>query len=163
MSFKRNETKSPVKRESVSWKPRQIWIRGHYQHHSNCIEGIIYLYTNLKINSTKKNTKTRPIEIEMTGNDNVCVFGTWERDNPSRKTAMMASAMVSGLQVLKGPRSRKRRFCMTPWPVAQAFCQSACNWYWYVSTSCRDMTRYKQHVRDQQKKKRKPIKEREKI
>lgn len=49
---------------------------------------------------------------------------------------MMASAMVSGLQVLNGPRSRKRKFCMTPWPVAQAFCHSACNWYWYVSRAC---------------------------
>ena len=46
---------------------------------------------------------------------------------------MMASAMVSGRHVLKGPRSRKRRFCMTPWPVAHAFCHSACSWYWYVS------------------------------
>jgi hypothetical protein len=60
---------------------------------------------------------------------------TWESDNPSRRTAMMASAIVSGLQVLKGPRSRKRKFCMTPWPVAQAFCHSACNWYWYVSVT----------------------------
>jgi len=39
---------------------------------------------------------------------------TWESDNPSRRTAMMASAIVSGLHVLNGPRSRKRRFCMTP-------------------------------------------------
>ena len=60
---------------------------------------------------------------------------TWDSDNPSRRTAMMASAMVSGLQVLKGPRSRKRKFCMTPCPVAQAFCHNACNWYWYVSTA----------------------------
>ena len=50
---------------------------------------------------------------------------------------MMASAMVSGRHVLNGPRSRKRRFCMTPWPVAQAFCHNACNWYWYVSVVVR--------------------------
>lgn len=54
----------------------------------------------------------------------------WDNVRPSLSTLQMASAIVSGRQDFKGPRSRKRWWWMRFWLVFQHFCHIDCSWYW---------------------------------
>lgn len=57
-------------------------------------------------------------------------LAAWLNERPSLSTLKIASAMVSGLQDFKGPRSRKRRLWTRDWLVFQHFCHIDCSWYW---------------------------------
>jgi len=75
-----------------------------------------------------------PVPLNQQSSRNARLLKThlaaWLRDSPSFSTLNIASAMVSGRQDLRGPRSRKRRLCTRLWLVFQHFCHMDCSWYW---------------------------------
>ena len=68
---------------------------------------------------------------------------TCDRERPSLRTLLMASAMVSGRQDLRGPRSLKRRFWSRDCVWFQDFCQAACTCAWYESVGTEEKKRVK--------------------